>query len=377
MTAFGLYFHWPYCTRICPYCDFNVVRNRDVDTAAWAFVLARDLDWLAAKTAGRKLTSIYFGGGTPSLMPPSLAGALIDQCTALWGLAPDAEITLEANPTDAEQARFAAFKTAGINRLSLGIQSLRDQALRFLGRNHSAAEARRALDLSLRLFDRTTLDLIYARPDQSLAQWQAELTEALATGIEHLSVYQLTVEPETAFQKAVARKAWALPEDPLQADFYDLTQGLCADAGLPAYEISNHATPGQESRHNLIYWHYQEYAGVGPGAHGRLLLDGTRYAVETRKAVGDYLALGQRDKFTLEPLSRAEQGAEYLLTGLRLTEGINLQAYEQLAGLRLPAKQVQYLGEMALIEVSDDILRLTAAGRRVLNRVVLELLASS
>ena len=373
--AFGIYIHWPYCTRICPYCDFNVYRNRAVDISLWRDVLTQDLRWFAEQAGERALTSIYFGGGTPSLMSPALVASLIEQCKDLWHPSDNIEITLEANPTDAEQARFRDFRSAGINRLSLGIQSFDDTALQFLGRNHSSIEARAALDLSLRTFERTTLDLIYARPEQSLGGWQQELETALETGVQHLSLYQLTAEPDTAFQKAVDRKAWALPDDPVQADFYDLTQEVCENAGKPAYEVSNHAAPGDESRHNMLYWTYQDYIGIGPGAHGRLTKATGKEAMTGTKKPGDYLTMPPDAKFQTEPLQPEDQATEYLLMGLRLQSGIEIERYEQMAGKALPAAQVTQLTDKDLLDLDERRCKITPAGRKVLNQVVLQLLS--
>ncbi|MCI5045541.1 MAG: radical SAM family heme chaperone HemW [Aquisalinus sp.] len=375
--AFGIYIHWPFCARICPYCDFNVYKNRAVDISLWQEVLTQDLRWFADQTGERTLTSIYFGGGTPSLMPPELVAALIEVCKELWHPSDNIEITLEANPTDAEQARFRDFRSVGINRLSLGLQSFDDAALKFLGRNHSASEARAALDLSLKTFDRTTLDLIYARPEQSLADWQQELTSAIETGVQHLSLYQLTVEPDTAFQKAVDRKDWSLPDDPLQADFYDLTQEICDAAGKPAYEVSNHAAPGDESRHNMLYWTYQDYIGIGPGAHGRLTKSNRKDAVTATNKPGDYLTMLPEEKFETEALQPEDQAAEYLLMGLRLQSGIEVERYEQLAEKSLPAGQVTQLINKGLLLHDGNRSKLTPSGRKVLNQVVLQLLSGS
>lgn len=374
--GFGVYIHWPYCTRICPYCDFNVYRNRDVRADLWESVLVDDLRWFAAQTGQRNLSSIYFGGGTPSLMPPELVGRLVETCAELWSPSDNIEITLEANPTDAEQARFSDFRKAGINRLSLGIQSFNTNALKFLGRNHSAAEARAALDLALTVFDRTTLDLIYARPDQSLKQWAEELGAALATGVQHLSLYQLTVEPDTAFQKAVDRQDWALPADPLQADFYDLTQDTCAAAGKPAYEVSNHAAEGDESRHNMLYWTHKDYIGIGPGAHGRLSQGSDRLAISTTLKPADYLTEPPSRKFQTETLSSQGQGAEYLLMGLRLQSGIDMDIYEKLSGAPLPEEVIQNLEGENLAHCTARTLCLTPKGRKLLNRIAVELLTS-
>ena len=373
--AFGIYIHWPYCTRICPYCDFNVYRHRENNLAKWRNTLLEDIRFFSEKTRERELSSIYFGGGTPSLMPPELVEELISACDNHWGLAEGAEITLEANPTDAEQQHFKSFASAGINRLSLGVQSFDDAALTFLGRNHSAKEARSALNLSLATFPRVTLDLIYARPDQTLKAWEAELANALSSGVSHLSLYQLTVEPKTAFQKAVERQDWSLPADPMQADFFQSTQDQCEAAGLPAYEISNHAKPGDESRHNHIYWTYEDYVGIGPGAHGRLTLDGQKHETLTTLQPGEYLSQRPEQRFHFTALSPKDQAAEYLMMALRLRAGMSLSKYGQLSGAPLPEANLAQLTQDGLVEKESGQLRLTKAGRPLLNPIVLELLS--
>ncbi len=373
--AFGIYFHWPYCSKICPYCDFNVYRPRAVDEETWVTALLADINWYAERTHGRKLTSLYFGGGTPSLMSPSLLSTLIDACHKSWAIADDIEVTLEANPTDAEQSHFQQFRDAGVNRLSLGIQSIDDGALNFLGRNHSAMEARAGLELANKIFPRTTLDLIYARPDQSLQSWEQELSTAIDTGTSHLSLYQLTVEPDTAFQKAVDRKEWALPPDPQQADFYQLTQNLCEARGLPAYEISNHACPGDESRHNFLYWQYQDYIGIGPGAHGRLTIDGQKFETQTTLQPKEYLRQSPLQRCQFTSLTSEDQASEYLLMSLRLREGMSLEHYETLTNTPLPAANLAQLSQDGLVEQNNGQLRLTKAGRPLLNRIALELLS--
>lgn len=375
--ALGVYVHWPYCARICPYCDFNVYKNRDIDAARWARALTRDLESWAERTKGRRLVSLYFGGGTPSLAPICAVEAVIAACENLWGFEPDAEITLEANPTDAERSRFDALARAGVNRLSLGVQSLRDETLKFLGRDHSAADARRALETAQDVFPRVTFDLIYARPNQTLENWRAELGEALALSPSHLSLYQLTIEPETAFHKAVAAGRWAPPDDALAADMFDLAQDMTAAAGLPAYEISNHAAPGAKSRHNLIYWRYEDYVGVGPGAHGRLTGGGERLATEAHAAPGAYLAAIEdagSGAVLIEPLDEDAQLAERLAMGLRLTEGIGLYADDYFYADDDRVARLRRLIEDGRLSHDCGRLRATPEGRRVLNRVLYELL---
>ena len=323
--------------RKCPYCDFNSHSLRgEIDELGYVEALLRDLDWeLAREPESRPISSAFFGGGTPSLMPPALAGALIEQAQRLWGLAPDAEITLEANPTSYEAGKFADFRAAGVNRVSLGVQSLHDDALAFLGREHSAAEAMAALESAQGLFGRVTFDLIYARPRQSAEAWEAELARALAFGTEHLSLYQLTIEPGTGFAGAVARGRLT-PMDPDEAaDLFVQTQEQTRAAGLPAYEISNHARPGAESHHNLTYWRYQDYLGIGPGAHGRITVRGSKRATRQLRNPGRWLdAVEARGHGTEESarLAPEARGEEMLMMGLRLSEGIDMNRYQALKG---------------------------------------------
>ncbi|MFC2951101.1 radical SAM family heme chaperone HemW [Marinicaulis aureus] len=372
----GVYMHWPYCVRICPYCDFNVYKNRAVDEAAWIAALKRDLEHYAARTQGRKLTSLYFGGGTPSLAPLQVIESVIETCTRLWGFEPAAEITLEANPTDAEQSRFDAFAKAGINRLSLGVQSLRDEALNFLGRDHDAASAKHAIEAAKTAFPRVTFDLIYGRPGQTLDDWRTELGEALALRPQHLSLYQLTIEPGTAFATAVEKGRWSPPEDDITADMYDAAQEMTAAAGLPAYEISNHAGPGEESRHNLVYWTYGDYVGVGPGAHGRLTEKGDRVATETPLAPKDYLA-GAPHTQTI--LNKSGATMERFTMGLRLRKGIPLHETDPFftdvaAGAGAYERIDRLIGDK-LLTWDGENLAATTDGRRILNRVLYELFA--
>lgn len=373
MIGFGVYVHWPFCTRICPYCDFNVYRDRGVDAARWSAALARDLEFWAERTPGRKLASLYFGGGTPSLAPPSVIENVVEACARLWGFAPDPEITIEANPTSAELDRFAAFRGAGVNRLSLGVQSFADAALAFLGRDHDSDTARRAIDAALARFPRVTADFIYARPGQTVDQWADELREALGIGLKHLSLYQLTVEPGTAFGVQVAKGRWAEADEDLGADLFELTQEMTAAAGLPAYEISNHAAPGEASRHNMIYWRQGDYIGVGPGAHGRVTIDGVRQATEAEKAPAAYLKLVEQRGCgaVVETLSDGDVLTERLAMGLRTLEGVALDAaaWARLQG-RLGA-----LSAGGLLERRGERLYATADGRRILNRVLADLLA--
>ncbi len=372
-TPLGVYVHWPYCARICPYCDFNIYKNKALDAARWAEMLTRDLELMAARTPNRKLTSLYFGGGTPSLAPLDVIDAVICTCERLWGFEPGPEITIEANPTDAEQSHFEALAAAGVNRLSLGVQSLRDDALAFLGRDHDAASARRAIETAQRTFKRTTFDLIYARPGQTLSAWRDELGEALNFGVGHLSLYQLTIEPGTAFAKAVAAGRWAPATEDQCADQFDLAQEMTADAGLPAYEISNHAAQDARSRHNLIYWNYHDYIGVGPGAHGRLSIDGRRLATEAAKTPADYLS-GGADRYVTEVLDETAQLVERLTMGLRLTDGVTLYADDYFYADERRTERLHALIDDGLVTLDCGRLRATVNGRRVLNAVLYELL---
>ncbi len=376
-SPLGVYVHWPYCARICPYCDFNIYKNRDIDGARWARALTRDLQDWAQQIEPRKLTSLYFGGGTPSLAPVSVIEDVIETCDRLFGFEADPEITLEANPTDAEQSRFSAFADAGVNRLSLGVQSLRDDALQFLGRDHDAASARRAIAIAQQTFPRMTFDLIYARPEQTLDDWRAELGAALALGPTHLSLYQLTIAAGTAFAKAVDAKRWAPASENQCADQFDLAQEMTAQAGLPAYEISNHAAPGDQSRHNLIYWNYRDYIGVGPGAHGRLTINGKRLATETHLAPGAYLEAAEKTgsgQSLAEALDNEAQLTERLTMGLRLTEGVELFAGDHFYADEGRTKALQRLIADGFLSHDCGRVSATGEGRRILNAVLYELL---
>ena len=368
LPALGVYVHWPYCARICPYCDFNVYKNRAIDEAAWIGALTRDLEHWAARTPNRKLASLYFGGGTSSLMPLAAVEAVIDACERLWGFLPDPEITMEANPTDAEQSRFSSFATAGVNRLSLGVQSLRDEALRFLGRNHAASDARAAIETAQNVFSRTTFDLIYARPGQTLEDWRAELGEALSLGARHLSLYQLTIEPGTAFHVQVAAGRWTPASEEHCADQFDLAQEATAAAGLPAYEISNHAASGARSRHNLLYWTYQDYIGVGPGAHGRVTTGGDRLATQMAARPEDYLKKDCAPQTS--PLSEDEQVIERFSFGLRLHDGMALDRNDLFFNRAGAEDALARLVSDGLLSWNGQMLNATARGRRLLNAVL-------
>ena len=376
--GFGLYIHWPFCLAKCPYCDFNSHVAAEIEIGAWQSAYLSEIRRIGAETGPRVLDTVFFGGGTPSLMPPDLVAAILETVRETWPSANDMEVTLEANPTSVEAGRFAGYREAGVNRLSLGVQALNDADLRRLGRMHDVAEARRAFDVAQRSFERVSFDLIYARQNQGLEAWRAELQEALAMAADHLSLYQLTVEPGTAFGDRQARGGLrGLPDDALGADMYAATQEICEAAGFPAYEVSNHARFGAESRHNLIYWRYGDYAGIGPGAHGRLTLGGTRWATETPLAPADWLRRVEsagHGELPRQVLSREEQATEYLLMGLRLSEGISLARYARLAGSEIKYNKINELASMGLLVADGDALQATARGRSLLNALIRELL---
>jgi oxygen-independent coproporphyrinogen-3 oxidase len=377
--GFGLYLHWPFCQSKCPYCDFNSHVAGSIDQIRWQNAYLAELDRIALETRGRVLNSVYFGGGTPSLMTDALVGAMLDRIANLWPMANDVEITLEANPGSVDAARFAGYRVAGVNRVSLGMQALNDADLRRLGRMHTTAEAIAALDVAKATFDRVNLDLIYARQDQTLADWESELRRALDLAADHLSLYQLTIEDGTVFAERFAKGMLrGLPDEDLGADFYDLTQDMTRDAGFPAYEVSNHAKIGAESRHNLIYWRGGDYAGVGPGAHGRLTTAGHRQATVAERTPGKWLTLVERGgtaELARETLSGRERGEEYLMMALRLSEGLSLDRLAGMAaGLPNATALRDYL-DLGLIKVTDDRLAATEKGRPLLNRVIAGLCA--
>ena len=380
--GFAVYVHWPFCKSKCPYCDFNSHVRERVDHDRWRAGLLRELDHYADLTAGRTVTSIFFGGGTPSLMEPATVGAIIDRVAERWQIAEGLEVTLEANPTSVEADKFRAFRTAGINRVSLGIQALDDASLKFLGRQHNAAEATGAIELAARTFDRFSFDLIYARPGQTVAAWQAELARALDYAVGHLSVYQLTIEEGTAFYPLHARGDLVLPDEELAGDLYEATQSQLAAAGLPAYEISNHARPGEESRHNLTYWRYGDYVGIGPGAHGRLTLDGDKFATRAHRAPEIWLERVERDGHGAavpSPIDRDARGTELLMMGLRLREGVRLARLTEETGRTLddfvePAA-LSRLIEGGFLTRDADRVSATSEGLQRLNAVLSAILA--
>jgi oxygen-independent coproporphyrinogen-3 oxidase len=372
--GFGVYLHWPFCAAKCPYCDFNSHVSAEIDVNRWNRAYLSEIDRIGALTKGRVLNTVFFGGGTPSLMPAELVHSLLDRIRATWPTANDLEITLEANPTSVEAGRFRGYAAAGVNRLSMGIQALNDTDLRRLGRLHSVAEAERAFDIARETFERVSFDLIYARQDQSLAEWRAELTRALRMAVDHFSLYQLTIEDGTAFgARHAAGGLNGLPHEDLSADMYLITQEICEDAGLPAYEVSNHARPGYESRHNLIYWRYGDYAGIGPGAHGRLTLDGIKTATDTPKAPLRWLEMVESQhngQISSEPVALRDQALEYLMMGLRLREGIDSDRYARLAGTPLDQATVADLTQLGLLEAAPGRLRATREGRAVLDAIL-------
>ncbi|MEO0429735.1 MAG: radical SAM family heme chaperone HemW [Pseudomonadota bacterium] len=370
--------HWPFCLAKCPYCDFNShVSKTAIDHALWARALEAEMAAMRAMTGPRRLDTVFFGGGTPSLMAPNTVGRLLEAAERHWGLAPGAEVTLEANPTSVEAERFAAFRAAGINRVSIGVQALDDASLKALGRTHSAAEARAAIAIARADFERVSFDLIYARMGQTASAWEAELGAALNLAADHLSLYQLTIEPGTRFAELHARGRLRVPDGEPSAEMYEITQEMTAAAGLPGYEVSNHAAPGAESRHNLVYWRYGDYAGIGPGAHGRLTLaGGRRVATETLHDPAEWLAVARAGQgpALVETVPEDAQADEMMLMGLRLTEGVDLERYETLAKRPLDAAVVAGLEKDGLLSRAGRRLRATPRGRLLLNRILAELL---
>jgi oxygen-independent coproporphyrinogen-3 oxidase len=379
-SAFGVYIHWPFCLSKCPYCDFNShVRHAAVDEARYVRAFAAEIAATAARAPGRTVSTIFFGGGTPSLMQPATVGAILDAIGRHWSVAPDVEVTLEANPTSVEATRFRGYRAAGINRVSLGVQALDDGALKSLGRMHTVREALDAVAIARAAFDRYSFDLIYARPEQAPQAWAAELKRALAEAAEHLSLYQLTIEADTPFAALHAAGKLPVPDEDTARALYDITQEVCAAAGLPAYEVSNHARPGAECRHNLVYWRAHEYAGVGPGAHGRLDIGGERHAIETERRPEAWLmrveSLGH-GVIGDDTLLRSQMADEFLLMGLRLTEGIDPARYAQLAGRALDSGRIKLLQQEGAIELTTGgRLRVTQTGFPVLDAVVADLAA--
>ena len=375
--GFGLYIHWPFCAAKCPYCDFNSHVSRSIDHSAWRNGYLAELKRAALETKGRVLRSVFFGGGTPSLMEPDVVADIMSEIYRIWPTANDLETTLEANPTSIESGRFKAFRQAGINRISMGAQALIDEDLRKLGRMHTVAEARTAFDIARSTFDRVSFDLIYGRQNQTLEDWESELKQALTMAVDHLSLYQLTIEQGTAFgDRYNSGKLLGLPNDDLGADLYELTQDLCGAAGMPSYEVSNHARDGAQSQHNLIYWRYGDYVGIGPGAHGRLTLNGSRTATEcfsNPKRWLDNVLSGKTEK-PREVLTSQDQASELLLMGLRLKEGIDLKRYSLISGQSINDSANLELTDLGLISIENDRLIVTDQGFMVLNGVLRRLL---
>jgi len=404
---FGVYVHWPFCAQKCPYCDFNShVRFGGWDETRFLSAYTREIDGLAERIGSRVATSVFFGGGTPSLMKPETTAAIIDHIAKRWGIASDAEITLEANPGSVEAARFKGFREAGVNRVSIGVQSFDDAELKKLGRIHSAAEAKAAIEVARATFDRFSFDMIYARPKQTPDAWRAELSQALELAGDHLSLYQLTIEPDTPYAALHAAGKLVVPDGEAASVLYEITEEMTGARGLRAYEVSNYARHGSESRHNLLYWRYGEYAGVGPGAHGRIVVDGQRRATVTERSPEAWAGLVEASGNGIvedSVLSRAEQADEMLLMGLRLGEGVSLDRIAALGGVRPKAAVIRELGELGLLEALNDEtfshypdeirgcagpglspegtvmerlperIRVTPSGRLVLNRVVAKL----
>jgi oxygen-independent coproporphyrinogen-3 oxidase len=376
--GFAVYVHWPFCQSKCPYCDFNSHVAANVDQAQWTRALLRELEHMRSLSGPRAVRSVFFGGGTPSLMLPATVEAVLSKIAALWTMEEGVEITLEANPTSVEAGRFRGYRATGVNRLSLGVQSLDDAELKFLGRLHTAEEALAAIALARDTFPRLSFDLIYARPGQTREKWEAELRAALAHAADHLSLYQLTIEPDTAFARLYEKGAFALPDDEDAAALYALTADICADRGLSAYEVSNYAAPGAQSRHNLVYWRYGDYVGVGPGAHGRVGTGTSRLATRARRMPGEWIAAVERDGHGLEAvekISPAEQGDEMMLMGLRLEEGVSLARHERVSGTEIAPPRIEALVADGLLVRKGDIVRASADGRMVLDAVLARLLA--
>lgn len=378
--AFGVYIHWPFCLSKCPYCDFNShVRHAPIDEARYVNAFAREIEAMAVRAPGRDVSSIFFGGGTPSLMQPQTIGGILDAISKHWTVSPGVEVTLEANPTSVDATRFHGYRAAGVNRVSLGVQALDDASLKMLGRLHTAREALDAVAIARSAFDRYSFDLIYARPDQTPQMWTDELTFAISEAAEHLSLYQLTIEEGTPFFGLHAAGKLKTPDEATARTLYDVTQEVCAKHGLPAYEISNHARPGAECRHNLVYWRGQEYAGIGPGAHGRLDIGGIRHALATEKRPEAWLMRVEANGHgivTDDLLNREERADEFLLMGLRLAEGIDPQRYAALSGRELDAARITVLREEGAITVDPSgRLRVTQAGFPLLDAVVADLAA--
>ncbi len=376
-AGFGLYIHWPFCQSKCPYCDFNSHVSNAVDQSQWADAYCREIQRIGDELGPRTLNSIFFGGGTPSLMEPEMVARVIDKAAQTWNFSNKIEITLEANPTSVEARRFYGFRAAGVNRVSIGVQALSDVDLRALGRLHSVSEAMSAIELAQSIFPRMSFDLIYARQNQTLNEWEKELRRAISLQSSHLSLYQLTIEPETAFGARFRKgKLPGLPNEDLSADMYELTQSICRDSGFTAYEISNHAKEGEESTHNLIYWDAGDYVGIGPGAHGRLTINGKRFATETPLSPNDFLNLVRKTgsgESIREELSLKEQVNEYIMMGLRKDTGIELSRFPEQLQTNIFRSKINNLSEIGMVQKAANQLIITPAGRPVLNAILRDL----
>lgn len=376
--GFGIYVHWPFCAAKCPYCDFNSHVRKEVDQKRWAQALSKELENASIRTPLRKVDSVFFGGGTPSLMLPETVHVILETIARLWPLSNDIEITLEANPTSVEAQKFHGFREAGVNRLSMGIQALNDTDLKRLGRMHTAHEAKNAFDVAKKYFDRVSFDLIYARQDQSITDWKIELQEAANMSVDHLSLYQLTIEPETRFGELFERgNLSGLPNDNVSADMYEVTQEITQKYNMPAYEISNHSKPGSESKHNLIYWRYGDYVGVGPGAHGRLSVDDQRIATVSKRNPENWIntveTTGTASADT-EIISPDDQASEYLMMSLRLSEGADVSRFNNLSDVRLNKRGLEKNVDLGFLNFFDDKIVATSSGRMILNTLLKDLL---
>ena len=376
-AGFGLYIHWPFCQAKCPYCDFNSHVSARIDQQVWAAAFVSEIERVGALTQGRILRSVFFGGGTPSMMDPDVIDQILRKVRDTWTIANDIEITLEANPTSVEAGRFAGYRQAGVNRISMGIQALNDPDLKALGRLHSATEAMAAFDVARNEFERVSFDLIYARQNQTLADWKMELRQALSMAIDHLSLYQLTIETGTAFgDRYFAGKLRGLPDEDISADMFEATQDICGEMGFPAYEVSNHAQDGAQSIHNLIYWNYGDYAGIGPGAHGRLTLDRQKFATEAPLAPGKWLEMvhkGGSGQSRLDLVATNDAVTEFFLMGLRLVDGVDLTRLSS-NHAEIYSYNINRLSDMGMVRLEDHRLRVTDAGRPILNEILRQLL---
>jgi oxygen-independent coproporphyrinogen-3 oxidase len=376
--GFGVYLHWPFCAAKCPYCDFNShVRHKPVDQKRFIEAFRQEIAYTRGMSGPKTVTSIFIGGGTPSLMEPATVAAILESVADNWHVPDGIEITLEANPSSVEAERFRGYRDAGVNRVSLGVQALNDRDLKFLGRLHNVEDALKAVRLAREIFPRLSFDLIYARPDQTVEAWEGELKEAISYAVDHLSLYQLTIEEGTPFHALHKAGKLVVPDGERSAELYEATQAITAAHGLPAYEVSNHARPGAESRHNLTYWRYGDYAGIGPGAHGRLRLNGTKIATVTERMPERWLELVEAKgagHVDLEELASDEQADEFLLMGLRLAEGIDLARWEELSGHSIDAAREAFLMEQGFIErLGNSRIRCTPAGMLILDAVVADL----